>query len=59
MYRPYEAQEGRPKCRCFILRSILEEGTKCSQEVEDGRDSGGREEGEGKMWQDQVWKERG
>ena len=32
-----------------MLQSFLERGIKFSQEVEGGRDFGGREEGEGKM----------
>jgi hypothetical protein len=42
MHRPYEAQEGRGKCGCF-----LDGGTKYSQQVEKG-ESCGEEERRGK-----------
>ena len=42
-----------------MLQSFLEGKTKYSQEVDGGRDLGGREEGEGERGQNQVWEETG
>jgi hypothetical protein len=43
----------------WMLQSFLEGKTKYSQEVDGGRDLGGREEGEGERGQNQVWEETG
>jgi hypothetical protein len=40
------------KTKVWMLQSFLEGGTKYSQELQGGKDLGGREVGEGKMGQD-------
>jgi uncharacterized protein YfiM (DUF2279 family) len=43
----------------WLLKSYSEGGRKQSWDIERERVLGGREEGEGKGWQDLVWEETG